>query len=89
MRQVSGEEEIWVEDISKRHVASVTMVITTIVKPRNVIMVLQPNASHFTLPKVLPWLGTSSRHQLPRFGVVTPNLQRHCQYIVHSISVVN
>ena len=89
MRQVSGEEEIWVEDISKRHVASVTMVTTTIVKPRNVIMVLQPDASHFTLPKVLPWLGRSSRHQFPWFGVVTPNMQRHYQYIVHSISVVN
>ena len=89
MRQVSGEEEIWVEDISKRHVASVTMVTTTIVKARNMIMVLQPDALHFTLPKVLPWLGRSSRHQFPWFGVVNSNMQRHCQYIVHCISVVN
>ena len=57
MSQVSGEEEVWVQDISKRHVASVTMVITTIVKPRKVMMVLQPVASHFTLPKVFPGFG--------------------------------
>ena len=63
--------------LKKTHVASATMVITTIVKPRKLTMVVQPAASHFTLPKVLPGFGTSSRHQFPWCGVVTPNMQRH------------
>ena len=77
MSQVSGEEEIWVQGISKRHVASASMVITTIVKPRKVTMVVQPVASHLTLPKVLPGFGTSSRHQFHWCGVITPTMQRH------------